>query len=366
MHALPLLESHRGALEKCTFCPKLCRSACPVSNAEPRETLTPWGKMSLAYFSAHGDVPLDASHADPAWACTGCKACTHSCDHQNEVTSTLYAARAAIVSGGQSPAGASRVVKNFDQHAKRTRHAIAELGVNGAVRRDAETSLVLGCSYARATPREAKDAIFATSQLLGTPISLAENCCGLPLLMAGAQDAFRAQAERLQAELKNKKRLIVLDPGCGVALKVNYPKMGIALSTETEVFVELAAAHVTRLLPLDNVPDKPVRYHDPCQLGRGLGIYEAPRLVLHRLLGRAPDEFDYKREKGACSGAGGLLPSTMPEVAKQISKKRISEHEEIGGGKIVTACASSLLSFRATAQEPVEDIATWIARGLGS
>ncbi len=364
MHALPMLESQRGALEKCTFCPKLCRSACPVSNAETRETLTPWGKMSLAYFAAHGDVPLDASHSDPAWACTGCNACKHSCDHQNEVSTTLYQARSAIMAKGQSPAGASRVVKNFDQHANRTRHAIAELGVSNSVRRDSKTCLLTGCSYARATPREAKDAIFATSQLVGEPISLAENCCGLPLLMAGAQDAFRAQAERLRDELRDKKRLVVLDPGCAMAVKVHYPKFGIDLSTDAEVFVELAATHVARLKPLDNLPDQRVRYHDPCQLGRGLGIYDAPRLILNRLLGRAPDEFDYRREKGACSGAGGLLPSTMPEVAKQIAKRRISEHEEIGGGKIVTACASSLLSFRATAEEPVEDIATWVARGL--
>ncbi len=366
MHVLPTLESQRNALEKCTFCPKLCRSACPVSNAETRETLTPWGKMSLAYFTGHGDVPLDASHTDPAWACTGCKACTHACDHQNDVATTLYEARAAIMAKGQNPIGAARVVKNFDKHAERTRQAVAELGVHGSVRRDAATNLLTGCSYARATPREAKDAIFATSQLVGEPVSLAENCCGLPLLMAGAQEAFKAQAEKLAAELHGRKRLIVLDPGCAVALKVHYPKFGIKLPAEVEVFVELAASHVGRLKPLDNLPDERVRYHDPCQLGRGLGIYEAPRLVLSRLLGRPPDEFDYRREKAACSGAGGLLPSTMPDVAKRIAKTRVAEHEEGGGGKIVTACASSLLSFRATAVEPVEDIATWVAKGLGA
>src|SRR5690349_1766618 len=72
MRVLPTLEARRSELEKCVFCPKLCRSACPVSNAEPRETITPWGKMSLAWMCAHGDVPVDDSHASPAWACTGC------------------------------------------------------------------------------------------------------------------------------------------------------------------------------------------------------------------------------------------------------------------------------------------------------
>jgi Fe-S oxidoreductase len=366
MHVLPLLESRRGALEKCTFCPKLCRSACPVSNAETRETITPWGKMSLAYFAAHGDVPLDASHTDPAWACTGCKACKHVCDHQNDVATTLYDARAAMMTQGHSPVGATRVVSTFDKHAERTRHAVAELAVHASVRRDAETSLLTGCSYARATPREARDAIFATAKLVGDSVSLAQNCCGLPLLMAGAQSAFKAQGQKLAVELQGKKRLVVLDPGCAVALKVHYPRFGIELPTDVEVFVELAATQVERLRQLDNLLDERVRYHDPCQLGRGLGVYDAPRAVLTRLLGRSPDEFDYHREMAACSGAGGLLPSTMPDVAKQIARTRVEQHEEGGGGRIVTACASSLLSFRANAAGPVDDIATWVAKGLGA
>ena len=31
----------------CAFCPKMCRSACAVSEAEKRETVTPWAKMAL-------------------------------------------------------------------------------------------------------------------------------------------------------------------------------------------------------------------------------------------------------------------------------------------------------------------------------
>src|SRR5690606_21614357 len=49
---LPLLAAHDEALQKCVYCPKLCRTACPVSNVEATETVTPWGKMSLAYFAA--------------------------------------------------------------------------------------------------------------------------------------------------------------------------------------------------------------------------------------------------------------------------------------------------------------------------
>src|SRR5580700_6313353 len=123
MRALPVLEPRRAALEKCVFCPKLCRSACPVSNAEPRETIIPWGKMSTAYFAARGDAPLSESFAAPAWACTGCFACREACDHRNDVAGTLMDARDAFVRVGLGPAAARRTIADFDAHRERTRVA---------------------------------------------------------------------------------------------------------------------------------------------------------------------------------------------------------------------------------------------------
>lgn len=97
MRALPMLEARRSVLEKCVFCPKLCRSACPVSNAEPRETITPWGKMTHSWLVAHGDVAIDPSHAAPAWACSGCYRCREWCDHRNPVVPTLFESRDALM-----------------------------------------------------------------------------------------------------------------------------------------------------------------------------------------------------------------------------------------------------------------------------
>ena len=110
---LPMLEPHRAALETCVYCPKLSRAVCPVSNAEHSETLTPWGKMSLAWFAARGDVPIDADHAAPAWACTSCFACRERCDHRNEVGPVLTDARADFFAAGVAPEGARRVAEVF-------------------------------------------------------------------------------------------------------------------------------------------------------------------------------------------------------------------------------------------------------------
>ena len=383
MRALPVLEARRDALEKCVFCPKLCRSACPVSNAEPRETVTPWGKMSMAYFAAHGDVPLDASHAAPAWACTGCYACRESCDHKNEVAPTLFEARAALAAEGLAPEGAKRVIAQFAAHQESTRQAVRELLAHPSVRSDSRDALLIGCTYVRGAMPEARHAIDAACALARGPVALVEVCCGLPLLLAGAGRGFVRQAEQFAKETRRAESILVADAGCAMTLRTRYPAAGVRLDAKIELVIERAAASLFDLSLVESAAmHEPVRYHDPCQLGRGLGIYDAPRAILTRALGRAPDEFAQNRERGACSGAGGLLPTTMPETARAIADERLAEHDREGGGRIVTACASSLLAMRrragaraaaAGARGPgdaragapatvVEDILTLIAR----
>jgi Fe-S oxidoreductase len=370
MRALPVLEPRRSALEKCVFCPKLCRSACPVSNAEPRETITPWGKMSLTWMAAQGDVPLDGGHASPAWACTGCHGCREVCDHKNPVADVLLDARDALARAGVAPRGARGVLDRFGRHDTNTRAAARELAAHPRVRADAAEALLIGCGYLRAAPREARDAVDAATALSGEPVALVEACCGLPLRLAGDREGFARHAAEVALWLRGRARVTVADAGCAKTLRDRYAEAGIDVGLPVELLVEQASRALARM---KHVPHEAgaVRWHDPCQLGRGLGVYEAPRAVLGRALGRTPDEFDLheRRESAVCSGAGGLLPATMPEVAKDIASARVAAHARLaggGGGRIVTACASSLLAMRKSSGSSVavDDLVSWIARAL--
>jgi Fe-S oxidoreductase len=155
-----------------------------------------------------------------------------------------------------------------------------------------------------------------------------------------------------------------VDPGCAQALRHHYPRAGVAVEAPVELLVERAARELASMTPVEGGP---VRWHDPCQLGRGLGVYEAPRAILHRVLGHAPGELDDHRAASVCSGGGGLLPATMPATASAMARGRIDAHERAGGGRVVTACASSLRSLRREGAKrgvQVDDLVTWIARGL--
>lgn len=358
---LPLLRQHRSTLEKCVYCPKLSRAACPVSNVEASETVTPWGKMSMAYFAARGDVPIDPVHAEPAWACTGCYACRERCDHRNEVARVLVDARAEFFRRDAAPAGAREAVARRPAREAHAESIFREM--QGAASHDAPVAVLVGCGYALRAPEVAREALRVTAILTGQPVRPVLSCCGLPRLYAGDRDGFAASARRLADETARSERLIAVDPGCARALKVDYPTVGVTTGPQPELWIDLVHRSLGRLRQLTDVAPTGVRYHDPCQLGRGLDRYDEPRAILARITGDKPLSFQREREQAECSGAGGLLPVTRPETSRAMADARIAEHGRLGGGLLVTACAQSLVRFR-TRGEPAQDLVSLVARAL--
>jgi Fe-S oxidoreductase len=283
------------------------------------------------------------------------------------VTDVLLDARDALMRAGSAPRGASRVLAGFARHAQRTSAKTRRLAAEHPRTSAAATeSLLIGCAYVRGAPGEARHAIDATTALLERPVALLEECCGLPLRLAGDREAFVRHARAFARSVEGRERVVVVDAGCAFALRRRYPEAGVKIGPRVETFVELAALQAGFLGPRQ--AEGPVRWHDPCQLGRGLGVYEAPRAVLARVLGRAPDEFLDAREGALCAGAGGLLPSTMPEVAADIARARVSELPRERGGRVVTGCASSLRALRRAAvgsDVVVEDIVSVVAGAVG-
>lgn len=355
---LPLLSPHRNTLEKCVYCPKLCRAACPVANVEASETLTPWGKMSMAYFAARGDVAVDEEHSAPAWACTGCYACRERCEHDNEVAQVLVDARAELFTRGAAPEGARQTVERFPQREESLREKMSEFSPPSAE----SVPVLVGCDYVRHAVDVAKDALFVVSRLLDRPVHPVLRCCGAPLLLAGDRGGFAAAANRMADEVMDRQ-IVVIDPGCARTLEA-YSGFDVQ-APNTRLFVDLVADELPKV-PKGALSDEPPpRYHDPCQLGRGLGRYEQPRRILEHIGGAPPLEFDRHRETADCSGAGGLLPATRPETSRAMAEDRIAQHRACGGGSLVTACAGSLRRFRASG-EPTTDLVTHVARALRS
>ena len=343
---LTMLDERAAALEMCGYCPKLCRGACPVSEAEASEALIPWGKMSMTWYAARGDIEPDPDVAALPWACTGCYACRERCEHQNPVAETLRAARSVYQRLGLAPARSDAALAGFSARRERLAERAREL--DGGERGD--SALVIGCGYLSLRSAEAKDVVRAARRLLGS-VSVLTGCCGLAFREAGDERAANEARTKL-LDAAGGRPLVAADAGCALELR----------SAGAKTLAELGAAELSRLGPVPSLGER-VRWHDPCRLSRGLGIEAEPRSILERALGVPPAEFVHRGQAGHCSGAGGLLPLTMPRTAQSIARARLREHSELGGGVIATACASSLRWLR-LAGANVIDLSTVLARSL--
>lgn len=351
-HHLHVLENRQPELETCAYCPKLCRAACPIAEVEASETVTPWGQMRAVFDTARGAIEPSADFAALSFACTACRNCRESCDQRNLVPETLFEARALYREQGLAPPAVARFQERFGERLSRVKARVEELRGAHGHSAAAPTALVLGCDYTLHLRDEIEDGIAAARALFG-PLCIVSGCCGLPLDAAGDPAGAKALRAELRGELTTARRAVAFDAGCAFTLR----DFGV------EPFARAAERSLqgTRSSP---TAAGTLRYHDPCYLSRGLGETRSPRALLARASGRAPAEFSRRENRTYCSGGGGLLPLSRPDTRARIAANRVEEHERLGGGTIVTACAASLRSLR-TAGASVVDLMT-IVRQLST
>jgi len=365
-HTLPLLEGRSPATARCTYCPKLCRPACPVSTAEGRETVTPWGKMRALDEVLRGvAVGHEAARFEKSWACTGCGACRELCLLDNPVADTLWDGRAEAFANGLAPAPAVAVAEGFAGRLEALAARAEQLGFVHQRPADAGAPVVMpGCSAVRLDADEVRDAVVAVEGLTAQSCGVeAGSCCGAPLYDAGDRTGFVAQARVFAARVAGAPRVVTPDAGCAFVLRVVYPAHGIDLPP-IEHLAEFAARTLHRLHPVTE--PRTVVVQDSCKLSRGLGVYDAPRAVLTRLLGHAPTELPNARQHGPCSGGGGLLPRTRPGTAGAIARALCDDADEVadaGTRVIATGCLTSARQLRAQGTA-AETLTHFLARSV--
>lgn len=350
------MSDHAKAYEYCTFCPKMCRFACPVSEATHGEAVSTWGKMTAAHLVETGQRRLDEGAAAALHACSGCMRCTSFCKHENEVGAALFAAREETIHAGLQPRGASSTLATFTQAQNPFGHELSALVASWRSDEPVRFPLFPGCSTLVKRTSLVEDTI-AVSRAFGAPMGVAKvssRCCGYPLYAAGAHAAFEEHARALADVLASVPELVVLDPGCAFTFLQVYPRFGVSLKTRVRTVVEVLADN------LAHAPAKPpleveVGYHDACHLGRGLSQYDQPRQLLRRAVAHVHEAPSNRREAG-CSGGGGLLPRTMPDAAVEVARRQAIE---VTGTKsaevaVVTACPTSKRQFERAGRTSVD------------
>lgn len=185
-------------------------------------------------------------------------------------------------------------------------------------------------------------------------------CCGRPLLQQG----FLNQAAELRQKntdmiVKSGSTMLVTScPICYQSFKKEY-NLDIPIMHHTE-YIDMLIKQGRIKVRHD---DRKVSYHDPCELGRGCGIYDEPRNVLSAVTNLQKTKF--QREKSVCCGFN--LGNTKLSIEEQTAIRNASLRNLTSKpvDSIVTACPMCKKAFQhATNEYPVRDIAEVVAENL--
>lgn len=367
------LKKVEEAALSCVHCGQ-CRAAnwpskgiyyiCPVCQTEATPKFEPYaarGKNIILQGLFWGDLELSQEISDIIFQCTLCGACYEYCfnshnesfdfpthnmmDHVN----VYEALRADLVEAGypietQVPMNKAMVelLNPYERDNKEKLDWTKELDfkVKDANKESAEVIYFTGCTSAL-TPQIQRVAI-ATAKIfnkLGIDFAIFgehEVCCGSVAMRTGDKKSFNSVAEKNAKLFKDKgvKTIITSCAGCYRTFKKDFEERleGIEVLHTVEFLNKFIAE---KDIQLKNLNIK-TTYHDPCHIGRHMGLYQEPRDLLSKI--SAITEMKTNKEGAMCCGAGGGVKKGFPELSLEIAENRIKEADETGAGYLVSTC----------------------------
>lgn len=202
-----------------------------------------------------------------------------------------------------------------------------------------------------------------------------EMCTGDPARRAGNEFLFQMMAYNNIQTLNGYevKKIVTACPHCFNIIKNEYPPLGGTYEVihHTTFLQQLINDGRITLKGGGEFKGKKITYHDSCYLGRGNGIYEAPREVLQALDVELV-EMKRCRTNGLCCGAGGAQMFKEEEAGNtRVNFDRSSEAIETGATIIAANCpfCTTMLTDGVKNKEKedsvaVLDIAEMVARSL--
>lgn len=357
------------------------KTKCPPYEFYRFQRHTPKSRWLMSQRVFHGLDPITPELKEVVYTCTTCLMCQEICGVRDDGAGPwdITVAMREEITKKEGPLEAHRpLLEGLKQHnnpweqPKERRGAWAEgLGLQKLGAGKAATLLFAGCSADRTEGRAAAVALARLMKQAGEDFAILgerESCCGLYARDLGFRDEYlRLRDENLKTIKQAGIHTVVT--ACGSCRRIwgEYPKEELA-----NVKIFHAVEYLEKLvqegrLRFSRKINKKVTYHDPCHLGRGAGVYDAPRNILRAIPGVELVEMPRNRRWSWCCGGGGGVPEAFPDLARWNAEDRLREAKECGADLVVTASALCHRSFaRAENSPPVQELLEFISQSVDS
>ena len=363
------LDNELASCVECGFCMENCPTKGEWLSSTPRGRIRLAREMS----TAKGSPFLSGEESKKSlFSCTLCGRCAVDCCVAIDSPTLWVDTRARLARKGLTIEALQSLVHVISQTGniagkpnEQRQHWAARLPEYKEIsgRQRAKTVYFVGCVTSfYPTVQDIARSFVRTLASAGCDFMLlggGEVCCGYPLISAGRVDEAASQMRRNIASVRETgaERLVVTCPGCLRMWKHEYRRLtgenpGIEVVHSTEFLWELISEGKLRLGGLDGL----FTYHDPCDLGRVSGIYDAPRSVIGAVPGIRYVELEESRQYSACCGSGGDLLASDQNLSLAAAGRRLDHVERSGAATIVTACPScirGMIMSKTAAKRPV-------------
>ena len=336
-----LSEKARTHIDACRFC-WMCRHICPIGNATGQERNTARARaLGLSLVVRGAEKTEDV--IDNVYECSLCGACVKECVTGWDPVMFVQEAKTDAVLSGVIPAYIEKMLET-----KERTGSVYGAPVQGLpVRENGEDVLLfLGQDARHKSPASCKNAA-AVLEKAGVKYGClrTEPESGYAMWFLTGNTAETQEAAKACAAVLNKyKTVVVYDPADLSFIKRQYREWGIAVAAETVGFADFLLRLIAEKKLQVRRSKRAYTVQDSFHTARELENAESMRKLV-ALCGE-------NREMLCCGKdtflAGNLLMNEyMPEVMREVARRRLESAKNIGAETVVTESPAEYEQLRA-------------------